>query len=63
MLRKLGARVLGVPRTPGGYDLAALESLIVAHQPKAFFTQREAAEPDQLGDPVAQLFAATASTA
>lgn len=56
MLRKLGARVLGVPRTPGGYDLAALESLIVAHQPKAFFTQPRLQSPTNSVTPVAQLF-------
>lgn len=38
-LRFLGARLIGVPRTVAGYDLAALESLIVEHQPKVFFTQ------------------------
>lgn len=56
MLRKLGARVLGVPRTPGGYDLAALEALIVAHQPKAFFTQPRLQSPTNSVTPVAQLF-------
>ena len=38
-LRFLGARLIGVPRTPAGYDLATLEKLIIAHQPKVFFTQ------------------------
>jgi DNA-binding transcriptional MocR family regulator len=56
MLRTLGARVIGVPRTPGGYDLTALESLIVAHQPKAFFTQPRLQSPTNSVTPVAQLF-------
>ena len=56
MLRTLGARVIGVPRTPGGYDLAALESLIVEHQPKAFFTQPRLQSPTNSVTPVAQLF-------
>lgn len=38
-LRFLGARLIGVPRTPDGYDLAALEALVKEHQPKVFFTQ------------------------
>ena len=38
-LRFLGARLVGVPRTPSGYDLAALEARIVEHRPKVFFTQ------------------------
>lgn len=39
MLRLQGARLVGVPRTPGGYDLAALEALIAEHRPRVFFTQ------------------------
>lgn len=38
-LRFLGGRLFGVPRTPTGYDLLALERLIIEHQPKVFFTQ------------------------
>lgn len=44
-LRFLGARLVGVPRTPAGYDLAALESLILQHQPKVFFTQPRLQSP------------------
>ncbi|MFT6591026.1 MAG: DNA-binding transcriptional MocR family regulator [Rhodoferax sp.] len=44
-LRFLGARLIGVPRTPAGYDLAALERLVVAHQPKVFFTQPRLQSP------------------
>jgi DNA-binding transcriptional MocR family regulator len=44
-LRFQGATLIGVPRTPQGYDLAALERLIVAHQPKVFFTQPRLQSP------------------
>lgn len=56
MLRFLGARVIGVPRTPGGYDLATLEALLVEHRPKAFFTQPRLQSPTNSVAPVAQLF-------
>jgi DNA-binding transcriptional MocR family regulator len=36
---------LGVPRTPAGYDLDALEQLVIAHQPKVFFTQPRLQSP------------------
>lgn len=38
-LRFLQAKLLGVPRTPAGYDLKTLEDLVAAHRPKVFFTQ------------------------
>jgi DNA-binding transcriptional MocR family regulator len=44
-LRFLGARLIGVPRTVSGYDLAALERLVVEHQPKVFFTQPRLQSP------------------
>ena len=44
-LRFLGARLIGVPRTPDGYDLAALETLVRTHQPKVFFTQPRLQSP------------------
>lgn len=56
MLRFLGARLVGVPRTPGGYDLAALESLLVEHRPRAFFTQPRLQSPTNSIVPLAQLF-------
>ena len=56
MLRFVGAHVIGVPRTPAGYDLAALEALLVAHRPKAFFTQPRLQSPTNSVTPVAQLF-------
>lgn len=45
MLRFLGVEPIGVPRTPTGYDLAALEALVEAHKPKAFFTQPRLQSP------------------
>ncbi|TDQ44782.1 PLP-dependent aminotransferase family protein [Tepidicella xavieri] len=44
-LRFLGARLVGVPRTPNGYDLAALEDLARMHAPKVFFTQPRLQSP------------------
>lgn len=37
-LKMLGASIYGVPRTPQGPDLAALEALMSEHQPRLFFT-------------------------
>lgn len=45
MLRFLGAHLVGVPRTPTGYDLQALETLLATHKPKAFFTQPRLQSP------------------
>jgi DNA-binding transcriptional MocR family regulator len=45
MLRFLGANLVGVPRTPTGYDLAALEALLAVHKPTAFFTQPRLQSP------------------
>jgi len=44
-LRFLGARLIGVPRTPAGYDLATLERLVVEEKPKVFFTQPRLQSP------------------
>jgi DNA-binding transcriptional MocR family regulator len=38
-LRFLGARLIGVARTPAGWDLEAMEAAIVRHRPRVFFTQ------------------------
>lgn len=54
-LRFQGAKLLGVPRTPQGYDLAALEALIVEHRPKVFFTQPRLQSPTGSVAPLAQL--------
>ena len=45
MLRFLGAKLIPAPRTPMGYDLAALEAAIVEHKPKVFFTQPRLQSP------------------
>lgn len=45
MLRFAGAQVVGVPRTPTGYDLPALEALLAAHRPTVFFTQPRLQSP------------------
>ncbi len=55
MLRFLGARLVGVPREPNGYDLAALEALMAEHRPKAFFTQPRLQSPTNSLAPMAQL--------
>jgi len=44
-LRFLGARLIGVPRTPAGYDLMELERLVTEEQPKVFFTQPRLQSP------------------
>ncbi|MBP9907410.1 MAG: PLP-dependent aminotransferase family protein [Rhodoferax sp.] len=44
-LRFLGAQLVGVPRTAAGYDLSALEKLIIEHSPKVFFTQPRLQSP------------------
>lgn len=44
-LKLAGATVVGVPREPGGPDVAALERLIAQHRPKLFFTQSTGQNP------------------
>ena len=44
-LRFLGARLIGAPRTPAGYDLDTLEARIIEHRPKVFFTQPRLQSP------------------
>jgi DNA-binding transcriptional MocR family regulator len=44
-LRFLGARLIGAPRTPNGYDLDVLEQRIAQHRPKVFFTQPRLQSP------------------
>jgi DNA-binding transcriptional MocR family regulator len=56
MLRYLGARLVGVPRTPEGYDLEALEALLATHRPKAFFTQPRLQSPTNSVAPQAHLY-------
>lgn len=54
-LRFLGARLIGVPRSPDGYDLVALEALVKEHQPKVFFTQPRLQSPTGSVASLAQL--------
>jgi DNA-binding transcriptional MocR family regulator len=54
-LRFQGAQLLGVPRTPNGYDLPALEALVAEHRPKVFFTQPRLQSPTGSAAPLAQL--------
>lgn len=54
-LRYQGAKLLGVPRTPQGWDLAALERLIAEHRPKVFFTQPRLHSPTGSVASLAQL--------
>jgi DNA-binding transcriptional MocR family regulator len=56
MLRFLGARLIGVPRTPTGYDLAALEALLAEYRPKVFFTQPRLQSPTNSVAPISQLY-------
>ena len=44
-LRFLGAKLIGVPRTPAGYDLPSLEALVLEHKPTVFFTQPRLQSP------------------
>ncbi|WP_426146835.1 PLP-dependent aminotransferase family protein [Polaromonas sp. DSR2-3-2] len=44
-LRFLGARLVGAPRTPAGYDLETLEARIIQHRPRVFFTQPRLQSP------------------
>ncbi|MBW8759810.1 MAG: PLP-dependent aminotransferase family protein [Burkholderiales bacterium] len=54
-LRVAGARLIPVPRTPQGYDLAALEDAIVTHHPRVFFTQPRLQSPTTSTATLAQL--------
>lgn len=55
ILQFQGARLLGVPRTPTGYDLRSLEQLIAQHQPAVFFTQPRMQSPTGSRASLAQL--------
>ncbi len=54
-LRVAGATLVPVPRTPQGYDLAALAEAIVAHHPRVFFTQPRLQSPTTSTATLAQL--------
>lgn len=55
-LRFLGARLVGAPRTPQGYDLDALEARVQEHRPKVFFTQPRLQSPTGSTAQVAHLY-------
>lgn len=55
ILRFQGATLVGVPRTPAGYDLDQLERLLAVHRPTAFFTQPHLHSPTCSRTPLAQL--------
>lgn len=55
ILRFQGATLVGVPRTPNGYDLDQLERLLAVHRPTAFFTQPHLHSPTCSRTPLAQL--------
>ncbi|HKB55329.1 MAG TPA: PLP-dependent aminotransferase family protein [Ramlibacter sp.] len=44
-LRFLGARLIGAPRTPQGWDIEVLEARVREHRPKVFFTQPRLQSP------------------
>lgn len=55
ILRFQGAILIGVPRTPTGYDLDQLERLLAEHRPTVFFTQPHLHSPTCSRTPLAQL--------
>ena len=55
ILRFQGATLIGVPRTPAGYDLDQLERLLADHRPTVFFTQPHLHSPTCSRTPLAQL--------
>lgn len=55
ILRFQGATLIGVPRTPNGYDLDHLERLLVDHRPTVFFTQPHLHSPTCSRTPLVQL--------
>ena len=55
ILRLAGASLLPVPRTPEGYDLPALETLLAEHRPRVFFTQPRLHSPSNSTAPLSQL--------
>jgi len=55
ILRLLGARLIPVPRTAEGYDMAAFEAALIEHKPRAFFTQPRLQSPTNSVAPLRQL--------
>lgn len=44
-LRFLGARLIGAPRTPWGWDIETMQARILEHKPTVFFTQPRMQSP------------------
>lgn len=55
-LRFMGARLVGAPRTPQGYDLEALEERVREYRPKVFFTHPRLQSPTASTAQVAHLY-------
>ena len=55
ILRFQGATLVGVPRTPNGYDLDHLERLLDQYRPTVFFTQPHLHSPTCTRTPLVQL--------
>ena len=55
-LRFLGAKLVGAPRTPTGYDLELLEARVQQTRPKVFFTQPRLQSPTGSTAQVAHLY-------
>ncbi|WP_454692577.1 aminotransferase-like domain-containing protein [Achromobacter aloeverae] len=55
-LAAFGARVVGVPRTPDGYDMPALERLAAQHKPKLFIVNSTVHNPTGHGLPAGALY-------
>lgn len=55
ILRFQGATLIGVPRTPSGYDLEHLQRLLHQHRPTVFFTQPHLHSPTGSRTPLSQL--------
>ncbi len=55
ILRFQGATLVGVPRTPNGYDLDHLQRLLEQHRPSVFFTQPHLHSPTCTRTPLVQL--------
>ncbi|MFW3895717.1 PLP-dependent aminotransferase family protein [Pseudomonas bharatica] len=55
ILRFQGATLVGVPRTPNGYDLDHLQRLLEQYRPSVFFTQPHLHSPTCTRTPLVQL--------
>lgn len=55
-LRALGVRIIGIPRTPQGPDVEALEALAERYRPRVFFTNTILHNPTGTGCPPAVIY-------